>query len=604
MSGVVVTALYRGTSTIAPIYMDDAGTEFDPTNQVTSDADGMYSFYIEQGQYSLNFAVGGTVIKTVTDFTPGLTGPSGPANSTYETTAALEDALVSNVSAILAEVGKAGTFTIRNYADFIAEVAADVAKLNYIRSVSSPDRVWVRASMIPEVGAPTVATADGDTVQGALEKRPITTDYAAQSANTVKLGYGVSGAAAIKIGGNGAFSGEGIAMIGGAGPKDGGNGSYFGCIGHPNWPTMQTSISRNPIELALYGNNTTGVGTSSGTTTFTATSGTFTSADVGRAIWLEGTAYTVNSYTDSTHVVLNSAPPAGTYVWHIVKTTGSGTCTVAGGVVTRTLGDPFIPHTFGSGFTFKLNGTTYTVTTSTDKDSCTISSPPANGTYSYTYETNINDQIAALRIGPQFPDGSEENLSILARTTGYEIRSLYAGSGHYRDLTIGSGEYTPGSLASQIVAASDGRLVLGGPTARPTLLIDHSTATSVNYMQMVAAPTGSGPSFRARGSDANVGMNYDTKGTGAHSFTVGSFGSTVLQLYGVAGNDYLAIAADTGAPYIAAAGASANSDVRLLPKGAGLVRYGTFTVNADAPITGYISIKDAGGTTRKLAVIA
>jgi hypothetical protein len=42
----------------------------------------------------------------------------------------------------------------------------------------------------------------------------------------------------------------------------------------------------------------------------------------------------------------------------------------------------------------------------------------------------------------------------------------------------------------------------------------------------------------------------------------------------------------------------------LTPKGTGNVRFGTFTVNADTAITGYITIKDAGGTTRKLATIA
>jgi hypothetical protein len=35
----------------------------------------------------------------------------------------------------------------------------------------------------------------------------------------------------------------------------------------------------------------------------------------------------------------------------------------------------------------------------------------------------------------------------------------------------------------------------------------------------------------------------------------------------------------------------------------GTLRFGTHTVNADAAITGYITITDAGGTTRKLAVI-
>jgi hypothetical protein len=37
---------------------------------------------------------------------------------------------------------------------------------------------------------------------------------------------------------------------------------------------------------------------------------------------------------------------------------------------------------------------------------------------------------------------------------------------------------------------------------------------------------------------------------------------------------------------------------------AGTLSYGTFTGNADAPVTGFITITDSGGTTRKLAVIA
>lgn len=36
----------------------------------------------------------------------------------------------------------------------------------------------------------------------------------------------------------------------------------------------------------------------------------------------------------------------------------------------------------------------------------------------------------------------------------------------------------------------------------------------------------------------------------------------------------------------------------------GVVTFGTFTANADAPVTGYIQIKDSLGNVRKLAVIA
>jgi len=55
---------------------------------------------------------------------------------------------------------------------------------------------------------------------------------------------------------------------------------------------------------------------------------------------------------------------------------------------------------------------------------------------------------------------------------------------------------------------------------------------------------------------------------------------------------------------ITASGTDTDIDIRLAAKGAGVIRFGTLTANADAPVTGYITIKDAGGTTRKLAVIA
>lgn len=47
-----------------------------------------------------------------------------------------------------------------------------------------------------------------------------------------------------------------------------------------------------------------------------------------------------------------------------------------------------------------------------------------------------------------------------------------------------------------------------------------------------------------------------------------------------------------------------NVDLGLQPKGTGLVKFGTWISNADAPIDGYVTIKDAAGNTRKLATIA
>lgn len=57
------------------------------------------------------------------------------------------------------------------------------------------------------------------------------------------------------------------------------------------------------------------------------------------------------------------------------------------------------------------------------------------------------------------------------------------------------------------------------------------------------------------------------------------------------------------APQIESQGGDTDVDLRLTAKGTGKVRFGTHAATADAAITGYIEIKDAGGTTRKLAVI-
>lgn len=63
-------------------------------------------------------------------------------------------------------------------------------------------------------------------------------------------------------------------------------------------------------------------------------------------------------------------------------------------------------------------------------------------------------------------------------------------------------------------------------------------------------------------------------------------------------------AVTTANPTIAAIGSDTNIDLQLTPKGTGLVKFGTLTANADASITGYVSIRTAAGATVKLAVIA
>jgi hypothetical protein len=62
-------------------------------------------------------------------------------------------------------------------------------------------------------------------------------------------------------------------------------------------------------------------------------------------------------------------------------------------------------------------------------------------------------------------------------------------------------------------------------------------------------------------------------------------------------------AVTTASPAISVGGSDTNINLKLTPKGTGSVQFGTHTASADAAVSGYVTIIDAGGTTRKLAVI-
>lgn len=65
-----------------------------------------------------------------------------------------------------------------------------------------------------------------------------------------------------------------------------------------------------------------------------------------------------------------------------------------------------------------------------------------------------------------------------------------------------------------------------------------------------------------------------------------------------AGADYIELAAET------AGTGDDNLDVRLTPAGTGNVRFGTHSALGAETVTGYITIKDSGGTTRKVAIVS
>ncbi len=51
-------------------------------------------------------------------------------------------------------------------------------------------------------------------------------------------------------------------------------------------------------------------------------------------------------------------------------------------------------------------------------------------------------------------------------------------------------------------------------------------------------------------------------------------------------------------------GSGTDVDLRLAPKGSGAVRYGTHAAITTETLSGFITVKDAAGNTRKLAVVS
>ena len=135
------------------------------------------------------------------------------------------------------------------------------------------------------------------------------------------------------------------------------------------------------------------------------------------------------------------------------------------------------------------------------------------------------------------------------------------------------------------------------------------TASAVNYVQVTGSPTGSAPTISAQGSDSNIPLTFIAKGSNGIVFQTRGTGTprVALQLIdsGSASVNFMQIQSNIAgaAPNVSCLGTDTNIDLALTPKGTGNVRFGTYTGTISA-ITGYIEIKDAGGTIRRLAVVA
>ena len=110
--------------------------------------------------------------------------------------------------------------------------------------------------------------------------------------------------------------------------------------------------------------------------------------------------------------------------------------------------------------------------------------------------------------------------------------------------------------------------------AQEQLRISH-TASAVNYVQVTGAATGSRPTISAQGSDANAGLNIVTKGSSG-IFLGANLGNSYLATFAhsTSAVNYLQItnSATTVAPTLTAQGSDTNIPLVLQPKGTGALQ--------------------------------
>lgn len=180
------------------------------------------------------------------------------------------------------------------------------------------------------------------------------------------------------------------------------------------------------------------------------------------------------------------------------------------------------------------------------------------------------DKIKAQGIlfGPYFKDGSY----------GIRFPDSYAGSQapaaaiHLGNSKFQLGQYTGSTFVDNDLWQNGGRIFYRRSGVSQRLLTDNAGVTLLSAVHTFSLNGG----FALRMSAAVNAVNY------------------------------LAIdnAAAGGSPVLSVVGADTDLDMVLTPKGAGLVRFGTYSALGAEALAGYMLVKDAGGTTRKVGIVA
>jgi hypothetical protein len=322
-----------------------------------------------------------------------------------------------------------------------------------------------------------------------------------------------------------------------------------------------------------------------------------------------GPDYATFVATGSTAIgnIRNNSPTNG--IATVIDTTGAGTR--FGGIVTSTAGDlafrAFAANVVQlgnetNGISFRVATTAATTVNFMEARGAAAAGVPTiitGGT-----DTNINLGLTPKGTGRlRVSNANGLHLEVGSATTTVVNNLRIAGSDAGSNVGI-TAEGSDADISTNFTMKGTGRsrFLNGGGLH---LEIGNGTASIVNRIRIYGNSASNRPAIEAEGSDTNIDINLLAKGTGRQLFAnaggthfeVGGASSAVVNRVRIAG-------ADTAVhPNIIAEGTDTNIDLGLTPKGTGLLRFGTRTASSDVAVTGYIEIKDSGGTIRRLAVV-
>jgi len=188
------------------------------------------------------------------------------------------------------------------------------------------------------------------------------------------------------------------------------------------------------------------------------------------------------------------------------------------------------------------------------------------------------------------------------------ITIINAGSGYVEQPTMTfSGGGGSGAAAYATVGSASTIKFLGANSN-----IQNATGNALQFQEGgVATPVAvvikNAASAQMYSSGTNSNFLVSSNGTGYVSFQTSTLSLEQMRVSHTASAvNYVQVtggaSGSPGTVTISAQGSSTDVDMALTPRGAGVIKFGTYTVSSLLPVAGYITIKDSGGTTRRLLV--